>query len=1625
MATNIVSRATVNLTVNGGNSATKLEELRARSEAIKKEITEIQNGGTKDSPRIRALRKEFEQVGKTITKCQTEIGRVTDVLGRLDKASPKELRQTLNSLKRGLDSIERGSKAWESQVAMIKRVEAELKKVNATLATAESRWNRMNRWLNDTQTFLMGAAAALTGFVMAGRKAVNEFADMDESMTNTKKYTGLTEKQVKELNETFKKTDTRLTREQLNLLAQEAGRLGKNTIKNVNEYTEAASIINVALVDLGEGATQTIAKLANIFGVEQQLGTKKAMLSIGSAVNVLSQNCTASKPYLVDFAQRMAGIGAQAGLTVPQILAFGAVLDANGQKVEMSATAIQKIIMALANKNKEFSQVLGLDADKLAKTLNRSAKEGIMMYLEAIKKLSDNTSANNATVALAPLFKDMGMDAARVATVLSTLANHIDELKWQFGEADKAFREATSASHEFELFNNTAQASIDKAKKSVSELAIELGEKLYPVMKHVYTSSGIFLRVLKTIVTFIFDHAGALASLTAAIIAYTLAAKAATIQTKGMAAAQALATVATKTWKAAGLLCNAVIALMTGNLTKAKTAWQLFSVALKANPIGLLVSVLTAAAVAIYNLVSKTDEFKKSMDEAMKSATSFSESTAREIKEIDKLFGALKGAEKGTKEYDEAKKGIISKYGIYLKGLIDEKGEIINLALAYERLTFAAQRSAQARALNSAKEHVDTTYFQEIDNLTEELRKALENMGVEEMTISRLVTSVSQSIGAGNKISSKDFNEIRKLTEKNLGIIQNIFGDSPIKVVEKINERSEYYAERKEKLDAMDNRYLKKTGTSEIDSLIDYLSESLRTVPLKEIEVKLPVIDKETTEKINEIITRNVYDESLMIKPDKGSATLISNSAAQGTVITPLKDTPVILSPQGVKPKEIPEPKGLEFQGVPLQDAYKATGVISREVAEYLLRELMFERDQRPEPRKSDFKTGGKEYNHYEESGGKTTADRVAELKASREFKAGLEAIEAAFKRNEAYITQKYAAGKIDYLKYLTDLKFNERKYYDNSLDYYKKHLTKIKGMRLKDDKDFQSLRQKREDAELKHTQKIAGYKKKQLDKERELEEKKVKSKRYSDSYSDISDESDIRVEIMRMNELASIRTAFLRKERDLYKQGTKEWIELNERLLESKNEADLTREELFQKKVNEMRKEYTRLSAADRYKLEMQTLDLLHSAGKVKEEEYEKAKKAIRDKYKDELPQKNAGKSSYEVNADDAKAKYQKEILELQEALAAGLITQEEFELKSRHSLEDMVHQVLEPIKNSNEWLGLLLNMGESWALVWDSMGESTSSVLERVSKAAQATFAVVSAAMQMASQFAQANAEIEVKKIEKRYEREAELAQGNTYLTKKLEKEKQQKVAEIKNKASEASFKMQVIQATATMITGAMNAYTSTLEIPIVGPALAPAAAAVALAAGAANLALLKKQQEASASQGYAEGGYTRAGSKYEVAGVVHAGEWVAPKELLENPVTAGVIARLDRVRASGDVSALENMADFARRNDPVATLTAQDASRVVATGAMVRAADVIARGRSMQHANLDRGVNEVSAPGNGLSATDSDTLRQLSEVVGRLAQRLDEPFVTVNTVTGDAGIKRAQDEYNRMMRNKKRRR
>jgi hypothetical protein len=156
------------------------------------------------------------------------------------------------------------------------------------------------------------------------------------------------------------------------------------------------------------------------------------------------------------------------------------------------------------------------------------------------------------------------------------------------------------------------------------------------------------------------------------------------------------------------------------------------------------------------------------------------------------------------------------------------------------------------------------------------------------------------------------------------------------------------------------------------------------------------------------------------------------------------------------------------------------------------------------------------------------------------------------------------------------------------------------------------------------------------------------------------------------------------------------------------------------------------------------------------------------------------------------------------------------------------------------------------------------------------------------------------------------------------------------------------------------------------------------------------IKKQQEAASAQGYAKGGFTPDGSKDEVAGVVHKGEWVASQELLQSPVARPMIDALD----------------YAQRTNTIGSLRSEDVSRsIVAPSVYAQSA------QPSPTVIVQQSGSEAQAE---IAATHA-VMKEYATVIRQLKERLDEPFVTVNTVTGDTGIKQAQDEYEQLMRNK----
>lgn len=89
--------------------------------------------------------------------------------------------------------------------------------------------NRLAEWGNKWMGLVMNIQAAIqaiNGVRQVLQQTVSDFATMEEAMAQVRKYTGMTTDEVKDLNEALKKIDTRTSRERLNELAGDAGKLG-------------------------------------------------------------------------------------------------------------------------------------------------------------------------------------------------------------------------------------------------------------------------------------------------------------------------------------------------------------------------------------------------------------------------------------------------------------------------------------------------------------------------------------------------------------------------------------------------------------------------------------------------------------------------------------------------------------------------------------------------------------------------------------------------------------------------------------------------------------------------------------------------------------------------------------------------------------------------------------------------------------------------------------------------------------------------------------------------------------------------------------------------------------------------------------------------------------------------------------------------------------------------------------------------------------------------------------------------------------------------------------------------------------------------------------------------------
>ena len=663
----------IELHVNDKDAKENIEQLRKKVEELNRQKQQaeqvLSDKHSTDAQRKRTvemlqrLSSELRKSSRELERSENRVEALTNGLRRMDKQTPKELQKTIRQINAELNSgaVKRGSEEWDAYTEALKSAKKELQEIRKQQEVEEDK--SIGDQLADFGNKWMGAITTFTGVAEIFDNAkqwvssfVDTYADMQEHMSGVTKYTGLAAQDVEELNEAFKKMDTRTPREKLNDLAADAGRLGITGKQDILDFVDAANQINLALGDdLGEDGVKNIGKLTQLFSEGRAMGLKNGMLATASVINELAQSSSASEPYLLEFTARLASIGSTAKIAQSDLTAIAAVLDQGMVGVEKGATAMQNVLTAIYRRPAKMAKAAGLDVQKFTELVKNDANAALLQFIGALK---DARSLEN----IAPMLEEMKLSGSGVTQTLATLANGLDNLKATQQQAALAFLEHTSATKEAEAANGTVQAQLEKAQKAYKDLAVELGGHLEPVVKHMVSSTALFAKALLYSIKFALEHKRAIVTLAVAIAAYTAGLVITTAWQKRALAVKLLNIVADKAqaaWlaikTAATMAWNAVLALLTWNYERATIAQILFNRAMAANPLGLVLSAVATLITLIVAFTRKTEDLTQKRNILNEVQQEGMKKAAEEIGLVQRLHNIVRNS---NEAYDTRRKAI-------------------------------------------------------------------------------------------------------------------------------------------------------------------------------------------------------------------------------------------------------------------------------------------------------------------------------------------------------------------------------------------------------------------------------------------------------------------------------------------------------------------------------------------------------------------------------------------------------------------------------------------------------------------------------------------------------------------------------------------------------------------------------------------------------------------------------------------------------------------------------------------------------------------------------------------------------------------------------------------------------
>ena len=440
----------------------------------------------------------FIDLEKTSLKADMAIDKITTALRGLPSSktvsldiksnginSIKEMASQLKELsnkKVNLDLNVKGTKKLDRTLDKLDNIKGH--KVDIEVNAPQSLDNLSNKMRElNTQTrntrrhfsILGKTLTAFEGFRLISQQikdTLKDFSELEQGIAGIKKTTNLAGSDLRELTDELTRlsiTQNAMDITALQKIAESAGQLGISGKDNIIEFTKVIRELSATSSLTAEQAGTEFAKLS--LTLHEPI---KEVKRLASTFTLLASTTTTDEKKLVNYTQRLAGMGKTFGLTTQEIVGMSATLADIGVSARLGTTAVSRLMTKMLTHTQLVTDVLRLDFDKFAYAIEHKPIQAINMFLERLGRLDKQN--------VAQALREMKLSSVGAVQTLIKLSHATGKLNTNIATSIKAYRENIALDREFKTVQDTLKGATEKYTSSVKNMNYQLGKLFKPIV---------------------------------------------------------------------------------------------------------------------------------------------------------------------------------------------------------------------------------------------------------------------------------------------------------------------------------------------------------------------------------------------------------------------------------------------------------------------------------------------------------------------------------------------------------------------------------------------------------------------------------------------------------------------------------------------------------------------------------------------------------------------------------------------------------------------------------------------------------------------------------------------------------------------------------------------------------------------------------------------------------------------------------------------------------------------------------------------------------------------------------------------------------------------------------------